>query len=159
MSTKQTKWVHILYSQEVTGSTYTTNFKGALVTNDEGVPPAYCFYATASFEVPSLVFDTPRNAVYAVVGYYTDGDTFGTSHGNVAIVSVYGNPTKAHAVAQALLTTDAKRPPFLNGRYVPWGGYFTSLEKVEVETLVILSDGKNLEASASSADALKLEDW
>lgn len=158
MNTEKTVWVHVLYSQELFGKTYTTKFRGAIVTEEETLPSAYCFYRTASFQVPASAFDSPRNIVHAVVGYYSDGDTFGTSHGHVDVVSVYGNPAKAHAVAQALLSTNAKSPSFLKGRRVAWGDYFSSLEKVEVETLTIIFDAKESNFD-SSVDALNLEDW
>jgi len=146
---KDTISVHVLYSQVTTGGEAlsnepyasrapehtTTTFKGAVVGGDPWSPWNY-----DTFEVPRDAFSVPRSHIYAVVGYYSDGDSFHSSYGNMHIVDVYGNPEKAHAVAVALQKEDKKAHQSIFGSafHVPWGGYFSRLESIQIEVLPVL---------------------
>lgn len=142
-------FVHVLYTQDETGGRSrsnepysqrddaykTTTFRSALIGTMKDTDRYYSF---RTFEAPKSAFDQPRGCIYAVVGYYRDGDTFGSSHGNMHIVDIFGNVQKAHAVASRL-ETDAKTDDSIYGSVkYPWGGYFASLERIEVVTLTVI---------------------
>lgn len=143
-------FVHVMYTQDERGGQSrskemysqrddahkTTTFRGALVGTLKDTERYY--YSVRTFEAPKSAFDHPRGCIYAVVGYYRDGDTFGCSYGNMHIVDVFGNSQKAHAVASRL-ETDAKTDDSIYGSVkYPWGGYFASLERIEVVTLTVI---------------------
>ena len=64
--------------------------------------------------------------VYMVLVRYRDGDTFGCTHGNWYIEGVYLDAKKAQRISRQISTNKYK------GEYLPWEGYFSSLESVEV---------------------------
>lgn len=140
---EETLTVHVLYSQDRTGDreertcNYTTHFKGAVVTATGQYPRGDLM---EHFQVPKAAFEKPRSVVYAVVGYYSDGDTFGHSSGYIHIVDVYGNMEKAYAVADLLRQdSQATNDSIFGSRHFPWGGYFASLDSIDVVALPILS--------------------
>lgn len=159
-------FIHVLYDEHETGGepesdepycnrsdkNTTVHFRGALVVGTKGVNLYEMGYSSFSnaFPAPKAAFEPPRTTVYAVVAYYSDGDTFGHSYGNLFIVDVYGNMDKAQAVAEQIRHDDrvekGKKNPSIFGestRYVPWGGYFARLERVEVEVLHVLRTSMN----------------
>jgi len=163
----ETVKLHVLYSQTSEGGdpesdepysnrsdeNTSTTFRGAVVGDVSSFR-----WNHQTFEVPKEAFASPRDRVFAVVGYYTDGDTFGTSYGNMHIVEVCGNIEHAHALARALEAEDRaerkeRNPSIFGGskRYVPWGGYFNRLERIEVEVLNILSISADPDDSGEKA--------
>ena len=147
---KDTLSLHVLYTQTSTGGESksnepysgrtdehtTTTFKGAIV----GKYPTYSNWSHETFEVPKEAFAAPRSHVYAVVGYYSDGDTFGHSYDNMHIVDVYGNIEKANAVAKSLETESKEKHESIFGSKmrVPWGGYFSHLDRIDIEILSLM---------------------
>lgn len=72
--------------------------------------------------------------VHIVVVRYKDGDTFGTSHGNFYIEGVYATYDEAYNVSEAIYNKTYKGGEY---NYVPWEGYFSSLEDVEIHTRTV----------------------
>lgn len=168
--------LHVLYSQSESGGGHTsserysrredrhtsTSFKGAVISPKGERPTQTNSWDSNSFDVPKAAFETPRAHVYAVVGYYSDGDTFGSSYGNMHIVDVYGNLEKANAVAQVLRLEDKEKNQSIFGskRYVPWGGYFSRLESIEVEVLSVLVTHVDTDSSVGTGkDPNDLPSW
>lgn len=167
--TQEMAKLHVLYTQESKGGKpkgkgayasrtdqhTTTTFKGAVLGED--VPYGGVRYST--FEVPKVEFDKGRTQVFAVVGYYSDGDSFGNSYGNMHIVDVYGNPDKAYAVARVLQKESKAETESIFGSQfrVPWGGYFAHLERVEVETLAVIR--RDMIVSGDSTDPNDIPSW
>lgn len=84
--------------------------------------------------------------VFLVVVTYSDGDTFGSSSGNVSVVGCYEEEAEADSIASDIRAddTDADREYRRNIKrskkerftgYKSWTGYFNSLEGVEVHRL------------------------
>jgi hypothetical protein len=161
-----TVYVHVLYTQWSEGGeaeseerfsnrsdeTTSTTFKGAVVSAEEYSDLSSVDHSMSkqTFPAPRAAFEESRALIYAVVGYYSDGDTFGHSYGNMFIVDVYGNLEKANAVAEQLRrdddagTKDKHSSIFGDSnRYIPWGGYFSRLERIEVQVLHILQLSMN----------------
>jgi hypothetical protein len=150
-STQEMTTLYVLYTQTSKGGQskgkglyegrtdrYTTTaFKGAVLAE---APPYAHGTSYESFEVPKIEFEKGRTQVFAVVGYYDDGDSFGNSFDNMHIVAVYGNPAKAYAVARVLEkeNKEATESIFGSAFRVPWGGYFSRLARVEVESLSVV---------------------
>ena len=127
------------------------NFKGVYVGE---VPPGGFRWSekSESFTIPKTAFEAEvRTQVYAVIARYSDGNTFGSSYGNVYVGGVYGSYERA---AEKIKELEACSK---DDYTVPWNGYFNSLESLGVETLQILNG-----AGAAPAKRLpdgKLADW
>lgn len=134
----------------------TTAFKGAVLGEDVPYGGGVCY---DTFEVPKVEFDKGRTQVFAVVGYYSDGDSFGNSYGNMHIVAVYGNPDKAYAVARVLEKESKEENESIFGSQfrVPWGGYFSRLERVDVEPLSVIR--RDMGVSGTNTDPNDIPSW
>lgn len=73
---------------------------------------------------------TRARHAYLVVVRHKDGDTFGTSHGNVYIEGVYRTEKEANQIAKSIEDDSYKG-------YKAWSGYFMGLESVEVVSMNI----------------------
>jgi hypothetical protein len=84
--------------------------------------------------------------VFLVVVTYSDGDTFGSSSGNVSVVGCYEEEAQADSIASDIRADDmdadreyrrnikrSKKERFTG--YKAWTGYFNGLEGVEVHRL------------------------
>lgn len=100
--------------------------------------------------VPKTAFEAePRTQVYAVIARYSDGSTFGSSHGHVYVGGVYGSYERAQEKVkelEAIVDVDYS---------IPWHGYFSSLESIGVETFQII----NTLHAAKKLPGGKLADW
>lgn len=126
------------------------HFKGAYIGK---VPPTYGQHwseKSESFTIPKTEFEAePRTQVYAAIAHYSDGDTFGSSHGHVYVGGVYGSYDRA-------VEKTKEFEAISKGDYsVPWTGYFSSLESVSVETLQVLNGapGRTMTASKASVSS------
>lgn len=141
-------------------SSTSTFFKGAILLKEDVSPYSLGFsWSHKGFKVPKAAFEEPRAHVYAVVGFYSDGDTFHHSSGNMHIVDVYGNLEKANAVADMLRKEkdEANASIFGSKYHVPWGGYFSRLESIQVEVLAMLSN--QVEGGGAGKNPDDLESW
>lgn len=96
---------------------------------------------------------TPGENVWLVVVTYGDGDTFGSSSGNVCVVGCYNEEAHADSIASDIRADDRdadrdyrrslkkSRKERFTG-YKAWTGYFNSLEGVEVHRLCMDEGGK-----------------
>lgn len=76
-------------------------------------------------------FDPARaRRAHLVVVRHKDGDTFGTSHGNVYIEGAYRTRKEAEEIARSIGDGTYKG-------YKAWDGYFMGLESVDVVSLHI----------------------
>ena len=91
--------------------------------------PANCFFFD-SIEVDEAVLNS--KTVFLVIVRYSDGDTFGTTHGYHYFYSVR---TTGEEVEEDKLEISKPSKP---GVYRPWDGYFSSLEDIEVEFLPLM---------------------
>jgi len=95
--------------------------------------------AGQSFEVSEEVFKSER--VFLVIVRYRDGGTFGSTTGNWHIQQAFTNPKEAKNLAASILDgsyekkMDKKHGQY--GHYMPWVGYFSSLESVEIHSFKI----------------------
>ena len=127
-------------------------FKGVYIG---AVPPSSNAWQekSESVTVPKAAFEAePRTQVYAAIARYRDGGTFSSTSGYVYVGGVYGSYERAAEKVQEL---EASRGGYDGDLYIPWGGYFSSLESVSVETLQILN---SVSGAKKLADG-KLADW
>jgi hypothetical protein len=89
----------------------------------------YCDHIGVFFE------PTPGKTVYAVAVEYQDGSTFGSTHGNVTVVDVFDEESKANDLARAIRGDTFKNS--LGGTLHAWNGYFNCLEGIEVHRFKI----------------------
>lgn len=68
--------------------------------------------------------------VYLVVYRYQDGDTFGTSHGNWGVYAVVKSEEEALKIGVDIESGTLHK----DGKYLPWEGYFSSLEGIEIHS-------------------------
>lgn len=82
-----------------------------------------------SQETISVEFD-PKEAigknVYLVIASYSDGDTFGQTHGHWYIVGCYLDEHEAKLRQSQVYNKSQKSD------YYPWNGYFASLETIDI---------------------------
>jgi len=99
--------------------------------------------------VPKAAFEAiPRSVVYAVIARYRDGGTFASTSGYVFVGGVFGSYDRAQEKLKELETGGGY------SIYIPWGGYFSSLESIEVMPLPIINGG----STTKLADGA-LADW
>ena len=80
-----------------------------------------------SVEVDEETFKS--DVAYLAVVRYSDGDTFGQSHGHFHIVGAYSTIKEADEMLKNALESEDS--------YKPWNGYFASLDDTDVIPLVI----------------------
>lgn len=101
-------------------------------------------------EREAVTFEPVTGAeVFVVAVTYGDGDSFGSSSGNVQIVGVYDDEEIADAIAKNIRADDSNSDRYGNVKkgkkehytgYKAWTGYFESLEGVEVHRLRLDED-------------------
>lgn len=67
--------------------------------------------------------------VFVPVITYSDGNTFGSSHGHVYLVGAYATIEEAEEALEGAKAGDG---------YQPWVGYFSSLEDDEIKILAVI---------------------
>lgn len=89
----------------------------------------------------TLDFDpTKREEIILVVVIYSSGDTFGTTYGNFEIVKGCSTLEEAKKL-KSLIENDKYKTNETN--YLPWKGYFESLEAVHIEVLPFIPKDKD----------------
>jgi hypothetical protein len=68
--------------------------------------------------------------VYLVVVRYRDGDSFGSSHGNWTVWAAVATEAEAIKIGRDIESGALHK----DGHYLPWEGYFNSLEGVETHS-------------------------
>lgn len=82
-------------------------------------------------------FEEPVPAdLFAVVARYTDGDTFGCTHGYGSIEALVRTPEEARAVSKAIHDGSWNSPR----GYRRWTGYFSGLESVDITLVRVLPE-------------------
>lgn len=81
----------------------------------------------------------PGDVVHVVIAEYSTGDTFGRSGGQVSVMDVF---TENHDAVELWKFLSKVKDEFSvkhNGQdyYIPWNGYFESLEDLDIRTLVV----------------------
>lgn len=94
-------------------------------TKEKNYRNEYNFYRSDSLLVKEETFNFDK--VYCVLVFYRDGDTFGTTHGNLHFDSVHG--TQEEAIKRAEQIEAEKDDGSITD---PWKGYFSELESVEI---------------------------
>lgn len=83
------------------------------------------------------------DTVFIVWAEYTTGDSFGTDHGYVELVAAFVDETKANTWAEYLQTAGDSNclieleDGSFHDFYMPWHGYFESLERINVTEIVL----------------------
>ena len=101
----------------------TFDFKGASIE-----PPKYGF--PENIQVDFNPEDYVNKPIYFVIARYTDGDTFGHTEGYWHVVGVYTDRAEAKKIKHSI--EDGTYTPKGKYSYIPWKGYFSSLESVDV---------------------------
>jgi|JI10StandDraft_1071094.scaffolds.fasta_scaffold211972_3 hypothetical protein len=83
--------------------------------------------------------------LFVIVVYYTDGDTFKTTKGNMAIGSFHLTYEDAESAAEEI----EKDACSANPSYKPWTGYFSGIEKIEIHKMLLQ---KETEAATSKRE-------
>jgi hypothetical protein len=94
------------------------------------------FPSTREIPVTDEVF--AADTVYLVVYRYQDGDTFGTSYGNWGIWLVTTNEEEALKAGADIESGALSK----KGAYLPWEGYFSGLENVEIHSFRVGKSGR-----------------
>lgn len=80
----------------------------------------------------------PGDTVHVVYAAYSTGDTFGNDDGQITFMDIFTDEAKAERLAAALREVKDYDLSFEGtDYYIPFNGYFESLEGVKVMTLVI----------------------
>lgn len=90
-----------------------------------------------------VAFEPQKGRDYFVVfGIYSSGDSFGRESGKVAFIELFEDETKAYDFARLISKTPEYSVKF-DGitYYIPWVGYFESLEVCDVKR-VRLAEGE-----------------
>lgn len=74
----------------------------------------------------------PGDNMYLVVVRYSSGNTFGHSTGHAYVEGVYDTKESANLVA-AMIEAES----YSSKGYLPWQGYFESLEGVEIHNITV----------------------
>jgi broad specificity phosphatase PhoE len=119
---------------------------------DSGIEKVTLARAGLDYDTFDLVLPKDKT-VWVVSVKYSTGDTFGSSHGHLAIAGVYATKDEADYVAETIQLTDQESNAGKWGRpeakfdeatkarlkawrqdtqYFPWEGYFESIESVDV---------------------------
>jgi hypothetical protein len=80
---------------------------------DSGIEKVTLARAGLDYDTFDLVLPKDKT-VWVVSVKYSTGDTFGSSHGHLAIAGVYATKDEADYVAETILLTDLNRPASLN---------------------------------------------
>lgn len=87
-------------------------------------------------EVSDSVYNSDE--VHLVIVFYTDGDTFGTTHGYFNVWAVVADKEEA-----AKIVKDLERSPYsTDGPFRPWDGYFASIDGIQVMTFGVIGERK-----------------
>lgn len=96
-------------------------------------PKSKTFFPDPSVKEIEVSEDTGKaSMVYLVIVRYRDGDTFGTSHGNWEVFRATEIEKEALSIKTDIESGAMEKRAEKEGRYLPWTGYFNSLEGVEV---------------------------
>jgi len=118
---------------------------------DSGIEKVTLARTGLDYDTFDLVLPKDRT-VWVVSVRYSTGDTFGSSHGHLAIAGVYATKDEAEYVAETIQLAEeenqkgrwGEKPKFdeatkarlkawrQDTRYFPWEGYFESIESVDV---------------------------
>lgn len=99
------------------------------------------FSCGESFEVSEEVWNSEK--VYLVIPRYSDGGTFGRTVGYWCIQGAYADEASALKLARSIQGKNFKAEyPEMASAYMPWEGYFSGLQDVEVHCFTI-RDGSN----------------
>lgn len=83
---------------------------------------------------------SPGDVVHVVIAQYSTGDTFGRDGCQISVMDVFKDNFEAVSLYKTLRDV-GKRDHGVkhNGReyYIPWTGYFESLEDLDIRTLVV----------------------
>lgn len=75
--------------------------------------------------------------VYVIIANYSSGDSFGRGYGtNLDICSIHKDEQTAHHNL-AILRDSKINTIRLDDYFKPWGGYFESLDSIEVYTMIV----------------------
>lgn len=93
-------------------------------------------------KVPSPVYydpidlygNTDCKKAWVVIVKYSDGDTFGSSSGNLCAYAAFSHKAEAEKCMKEILAEKSMRK---FKAYQPWTGYFNSLESCEIEEFEI----------------------
>jgi hypothetical protein len=87
-----------------------------------------------SCEKYNLTEEAPNKA-FLVIVRYTDGGTFGCTHGYWTLRGVFKTRGEAEGMAKSIRDESYEEVP--GQQYLAWTGYFASLEDVEIHAVVI----------------------
>lgn len=86
----------------------------------------------------------PDRPYYLIYGIYSSGDSFGSSSGNLHFVGLFEHQEDAVAIAKLLegASKDFSIKYKEQTYYIPWNGYFESLERLEMCPIRLGDSGK-----------------
>lgn len=88
------------------------------------------FYNEDFYDCTEEQYNAPE--LFVIVVYYTDGDTFKTTKGNMAIGSFHLTYEEAESAAEEIEKDARSR----HSSYAkPWNSYFADLEKIEIHKM------------------------
>lgn len=141
--------VHVVYSQRSYGGEpesddrwssrtdehHETSFKHILIgdTHTSSYP-----YDYESIEVDRKLLLKDPEVLHVLVVYYSDGDTFGHSSGNIHVHAAYETYDKAWKAGQALEKNDKSEKH--KDMFLPWNSYFAGFESFDVHTLRVVRE-------------------
>lgn len=88
------------------------------------------------WRIEEIVIDEPVQVgtpVVLVVPRWTDGGTFGQTHGYWQVEGVFTDLNKASELAESIRNRSYKK----ERDYLPWTGYFAGLDNVDVEVMTV----------------------
>jgi len=86
-------------------------------------PQHMMFFESVQLSEQEYIHLSKKKNVYLAVVFYSDGDTFGTSHGLFQISGISATVAGAKKLNKKALEEDA---------YKPWEGYFARLDRADV---------------------------
>lgn len=128
--------LYVSYTERSTGgerhsdepySSRAPTYNEVTITGLHTNPPKSLYKRSVDVRSPSVNLN---DRVFLLAVTHSDGDSFGTSHGNVHFEGVYSNVKDAKAVAKSIK----------NGTYegyMPWDGYFSHLEDIEIHAMYV----------------------
>ncbi len=102
---------------------YQTRYKNVQFT---GVAKESIGFFGHDFEVSDDLFEAQE--IFLVIPRYQDGGSFGTTHGQWEVWAAVGTEEEALKIEADIRSGALSK----KGAYLPWVGYFASLEDVEV---------------------------